>query len=114
MLRSRLVAARLYAETPDHGDGVLLNVGVDIGGGSPRSYKVDLGAVRSVTIPLTGEIAPAVVWVVTSWGYAGRIDDLEVDVERAVSKGLDQFILAYSAANERSCEGARGVSEPPE
>lgn len=112
LVKSRLTAARLFTETPDLPNGLVLYVDVELGdrgddGRNPlRLYRLSMDAKRYVTIPLTGEKTLAEVWSADHgvWGYAGRLEDIEISVERAASKSLDEFVLEYMAANEPSCE----------
>ena len=81
---------------------------VHVGDESPHLYKIDVGAMRVIEIPLTGKQAPAIIWDAanSSWGYAGREDRLESSIERSVSNSVDEFILSYLEANRQSCESA--------
>lgn len=116
MIKSRLRAARIYAETSDLPHGLVLRVSAEVGdrgdGSSPiRLYRAEVSANRLMTVPLTGEETFTEVWYAANgtFGYASRITDIEVAVERSVSNSLDEFILAYLAANEEACEN---VSQP--
>ena len=114
MLRSRLTAARIYAEAPDLPHGLVLYLYVTVGDAddsSPRRlYRTTLEASRFLIVPLTGREWPFTAWSARhgSHGYATRLADIESAIERAVSVAIDEFILEYLHANEAACETQGG------
>ena len=111
MLRSRLTAARIYAEAPDLPHGLVLRLYVIVGDEEPRRlYTTTLEASRFLIVPLTGQEWPFTAWSAghNSYGYATRLTDIESAIERAVSAAIDEFILEYLYANEAACEAQGG------